>query len=317
MPADLAKGLGRLAARAAKLAAWSIGVAGWLLSVFWAGEIVTRAATPGTGVDAELAARMLGPWLALLACSVLLRKPSRWLEELGVRLGFLSGLGFFALALLGADVGFEDELDGALFVAAEFGLALFLLSAWLHWDQIVAARFRLRRFVNGVRPDGSQLDFMHGMAEPAGALCFLVAGLSGIFAPAAVNHGLSRMLNDYRREHIAALARHGLHPLPYHFAAIVVPQGVWIALTILSALAVYIAFRRVGGGSAGRGLAIWLLAIAEGVAAMAALLLFLGQLQASDFTYRFEAAAFAIAAAAFCWFCHRQRNRFLGGREGW
>jgi hypothetical protein len=310
--------LGGIAAAAVKFVEQAAGVVGWLASSITLGSLITAAGLGGWPSNTAIVREsgLLALWIGLLVVSIFVRRPRRWLAELGLRLGFYATLGFGALAI-GIWLFMQDGVEatfvgGVSLTSAELGFALCAFSALRHREQVGDAWLKFRRYLNGAREDGSDRNCFECAGEPLAPFALLGIAAVGAFDPPAMADHISAVLSGFEADDLARMGRHVMAAWPVDVPPVLSTFLFWLGATGIFAVATYLALRRVGNGRAVRGFALWAYSLGEigsGFALFAALLL---QLDARMLGIRMGLVGIALAAVAAAWLCRRRRTLIVG-----
>lgn len=301
--------LGSVAAEVATWVEKTLGIIGWIL--FW----LCAADASGSGDG--------WAWFAAISCaamvgvSVMRRTPARWIEELGLSLGFKSALGFGLLFLMirfSAAPAVQEKLGAALLYATLFSVLLWLITAGVHTEQVEAAWLRFLRFLNGASDNGKTRSVFTCASEPLVFFAVFAFACVAIASPHLVQAAWSFWVR-HTPPRIDPMTRGVLPPL--ELAPALTTYAFWIAVAAISGPLFYISLRRVGLSSAWRGLWVWLSSIAQLAAALVLGTALIVQFQQLSLDVRLIAAGVAVVSAGIVWFCHTRRRHMRGEPLGW
>ena len=282
---------------AAKITAWAetpLGFVGWFLLSFYLGAALGSASWHPL-IEAAVGA-------ALAGLSVHLRTPPRWIEELGLTLGFWTAVLFGAAAivvwLFSPDVAASAASVGSFSYTAAMGVLLWCFSSMRHPDQLDSAWKDFKsRLSGGSHPANRSV--VSCALEPFAWILLLLLAFPSAVLPVRMT-GLVWPLAVRAFEFVGL----GAVPMPVVLAT----RPFWIVATFIAGLMFYIALRRVGGGDTRLGFVRWRLALGE-VGGMtifitSAILEFLSRVAGM----RLVLGIVGIACLLLAWHCHRRRG---------
>jgi len=289
--------LGSGVARIAKSIEQGLGYVGWPTSCFTFAVFLADATQPGMGAVYDLFRELLflALWGAVFFASIRLRGLSRWISEVGFKIGLWSALGFGVISLgiwLSAPNTRGTLMYGTAFIlSTQFSAGLCAFAAWRDWEKVESAVIEFRRYLNGAKDDGGWSVFQTAL-EP---LPWLVLSLFAIAAAIFPERVVLSVWSGYG----------GMTP-------VLMTHLFWVVVATLPLARLYVAFRRVGQGNVERGVYLWLYTAGGFAAGIIICVSLYTQLRPGDMNGRVVACAFAFAAASLAWFCERRRRGLVG-----
>jgi hypothetical protein len=312
MDATKGRGLGAIVAVAVTYAEWAAGVVGWIFAAVDL-TIVFGAVAGGRPLMVTFLRAIVDPFLttgiALVLISVLRRGMHNWAGELGLKLGLLwilACIGFAILPWL-----FVDDADSALSMSAAaltagaLGVPLALACARLRPDKSQSIQLAVRRWFNGAKSDGSRCGVFDAAGRPLFLLVLLAVAAFGVIHPTvpagwmnAAVKSFADVLRRIDRQHFFGAVP---NTMPPWFST----PWPWSIAAGVCAVSIYVAFRKIGSGSARRGSVLSLLATVQLGAATFAVF----DLANAFITLDGAAVGGAVIAAVLAYECRRRWQR--------